>query len=293
MKNQRAAVIGHPIGHTMSPFIHQRLFALSHIPMEYQVLDVPDLAAAMPVLRQLDCFNITIPHKRAIIPYLEGIDEPAALCGSVNTVAVREGRLYGSTTDGPGAAVALAVQGLDFRRDVVILGNGGAARAIAFQAALQRENFHITLVHRAGSYEKALALASELGEFARSRGDKDFLITVQSYGELEQDVTGQYGLLVNTTSVGMYPHADESPVSKAVVARSKAVFDAVFNPSKTKLLAYGESLGVQTVEGMGMLVCQAAYSHKIWYNTEFENGDLLQLIHDAKAEMARKFGGAI
>lgn len=77
MDVQKAAVIGHPIGHTMSPFIHKRLFALSGIPLEYQVLDVPDLAKALPRLRSLHCFNITIPHKSAILPFLDEVD-PAA-----------------------------------------------------------------------------------------------------------------------------------------------------------------------------------------------------------------------
>lgn len=292
MKTQRAAVIGHPISHTMSPYIQERLFALAHIPMEYQVLDVPDLAAALPALRELDCFNITIPHKTAILPFLDGVDESAALCGSVNTVKLREGRLLGYTTDGPGAAASLALHGLDFRGRVLILGNGGAARAVAFQAAGQRD-FRITIAHREESYAKAMDLADSLAGFARRRGDRDFLVTVTSYRELEDDREGRWDLLVNTTSVGMYPHADASPVSRAVVGRCGAVFDAVFNPARTRLLEYAEELGVQAVGGMGMLVCQAAESHKIWYGTQFEKGELLRLIDDAQAELARKFEGSL
>lgn len=291
MKTQQAAVIGHPIGHTMSPFIQKRLFELSGIPMEYRVLDVPDLPAALPLLRTLDCFNITIPHKAAIIPYLDGICESAKLCGSVNTVKVAGGKLHGFTTDGAGAAVSLAIHGLDFRRKVLILGNGGAARAIAFQAAVQQPDFQLTIAHRDESYEKAMDLAGALADFARKRGDRDFLITVQRYSELEADRSAHYDLLVNTTSVGMYPHPEGCPVSEEVVARCGAVFDAVFNPGETKLLKMARKLGKKTVPGMGMLVCQASYSHKIWYNTEFDQKDLHKLIADAQAEMARLFGG--
>lgn len=290
MKIQKAAVIGHPIGHSMSPFIQKRLFELSGIPVEYQVLDVPDLAAALPQLRELDCFNITIPHKTGIIPYLSDMCESARLCGSVNTVKVEEGKLYGYTTDGPGAAVSLAIHGLDFRREVLILGNGGAARAVAFQAAIQQPDFHITIAHRDESYAKAMDLAENLAAFARRRGDKHFLVTVKRYQELEDEAKTEYGLLVNTTSVGMYPRADASPVSERVVARCAAVFDAVFNPGETKLLRMAREQGVQGVPGMGMLVCQAAYSHKIWYDTEFDPGDLRQLIADAEAELPRLFG---
>lgn len=127
MRVQNAAVIGHPIGHTMSPFIHQRLFALEGIPVSYQVLDVPDLPAALPALRELDCFNITIPHKSSILPFLDGLEEKARLFGSVNTVQVKEGKLLGFTTDGAGCYKALENHGCDFSGRVLLLGNGGAA----------------------------------------------------------------------------------------------------------------------------------------------------------------------
>lgn len=289
IRTQKAAVIGHPIGHTMSPFIQRRLFALSGIPMEYQVLDVPDLKSALPELRALDCFNITIPHKSAIIPYLDGICDTARLCGSVNTVKVTDGRLYGFTTDGAGAAVSLAIHSLSLQGELLLLGNGGAAKAIAFQAA-EHPDFHITLVHRPGSYEKAMALSDKLAEYARSRGDKNFLITVESYEELELD-TKRYDLLINTTSVGMYPHTGISPVSEKVVSRCAAVFDAVFNPAETELLKLAKKQGIKALGGMGMLVCQAAYSHKIWYDTEFRDSDLHALIRDAQEEMEQIFGG--
>lgn len=290
MKLQKAAVIGHPIGHTMSPFIQKRLFELSHIPMEYSVIDVPDLEEALPVLRKLDCFNITIPHKSAIIPYLDSMCEQAALCGSVNTVRVEEGRLWGSTTDGAGFALALACEGVDLPEDVVILGNGGAAKAIAFQIA-QRPDFQLTIVHRQGSYEKAMALADRLADYTRSRGDKSFWIQLMSYQELEEDSRGSRGLLVNTTSLGMYPHTDACPVSDAVIARFSTVFDAVYNPADTLLLQRARRQGVKTVGGMGMLVCQAAYSHKLWYGSSFELADLRQLTADAQAELPQIFGG--
>lgn len=292
-KIQRAAVIGHPIGHTMSPFIQKRLFELSSIPMEYQVLDVPDLAAAMDELRSLDCFNITIPHKSAVIPFLSGLSERAKLCGSVNTVTVKDRELYGDTSDGPGASVALSIYGESVKdKKILLLGNGGAARAIAFVIA-EHPDFHLTIVHREGSYEKANALAQSLADFARNRGDRHFLITVMSYAELEAEAQGRgkrYDLLINATSVGMYPKTGASPVGKQVVARCGAVFDAVYNPKETELLRLAKQCGVKAIGGMGMLVCQAAYSHHIWFGTEFQNKDLLRLIEDTAAEMERVFG---
>ena len=186
MRVQNAAVIGHPIGHTMSPFIHQRLFALEGIPVSYQVLDVPDLPAALPALRELDCFNITIPHKSAILPFLDGLEEKARLFGSVNTVQVKEGKLLGFTTDGAGCYKALENHGCDFSGRVLLLGNGGAARALAFEAAARQRDLDLTIACRESSQPKAVALAQEVAAYLRRRGDRDFRLSVQTYGELEQ-----------------------------------------------------------------------------------------------------------
>lgn len=291
MRIQKAAVIGHPIGHTMSPFIHERLYRLSGIPMEYQVLDVPDLEAALPLLRGLDCFNITIPHKSAILPYLDGIAPAAEEFGSVNTVQVREGRLYGYTTDGAGCRKALENSGASFNGSLLLLGNGGAARAIAFEAAQNVENFHITIAHRPGSRGKAQALAEELAAFARKRGDKQSLVTVETYEELELDASRKFDLLINCTSVGMYPRTDASPVPESVTARCAAVFDAVYNPARTKLLQMAEAAGVKAIGGMEMLVYQAVRAHEIWYGTRFNPADLTALCRDAEQELQKRFAG--
>ena len=185
MRVQNVAVIGHPIGHTMSPFIHQRLFALEGIPVSYQVLDVPDLPAALPALRELDCFNITIPHKSAILPFLDGLEEKARLFGSVNTVQVKEGKLLGFTTDGAGCYKALENHGCDFSGRVLLLGNGGAARALAFEAAARQRDLDLTIACRESSQPKAVALAQEVAAYLRRRGDRGFRLEVDTYEELE------------------------------------------------------------------------------------------------------------
>lgn len=294
METQRAAVIGHPIGHTMSPFIQKRLFQLSGIPMDYQVLDLPDLAAGLTQLRGLDCFNVTIPYKQAILPFLDAVDPQAARFGSVNTVKVEGGKLFGYTTDGAGCRKALAEHGLDFDRRVLLLGNGGAARALAFEIALCRRDPDLTIACREGSQPKAVALAQEVAGYLRERGDRGFRIEVQTYEELE-GLCGygaqkpEYGLLLNATSVGMYPHPGQSPVTGRVVARCKAVFDAVYNPAETELLRLAKEAGAAAVGGMEMLVYQAVAAHEIWYGTRFRPEDLRRLCRDAQAEMERIF----
>ena len=294
MQTQHAAVIGHPIGHTMSPFIQKRLFQLSGIPMEYQVLDLPDLAAGLPRLRELDCFNVTIPYKQAILPFLDAVDPQAARFGSVNTVRVEGGRLTGYTTDGAGCRKALENHGLDFSGRVLLLGNGGAARALAFEIAQCQRDPDLTIACRAASQPKAVALAQEVAGFLRERGDRGFRIEVQTYEELE-GLCGcgvpkpEYDLLLNATSVGMYPHAGESPVTGAVAARCHAVFDAVYNPAQTELLRLAGEAGAVTVGGMEMLVYQAVAAHEAWYGTAFQPQDIRQLCRDAQAELARAF----
>lgn len=294
MQVQKAAVIGHPIGHTMSPFIHRRLFQLEGIPFVYQVLDVPDLPAALPALRELDCFNITIPHKSAILPFLDSLDAKARRFGSVNTVRVESGRMTGFTTDGAGCQKALENHGLDFSGRLLLLGNGGAARALAFEAADRQRDVDLTIACRENSQPKAVALAQEVAAFLRERGDSMFRLTVQTYEELESFCRWEgrsFDLLLNATSVGMYPREGASPVSRQVVSRCGAVFDAVYNPAQTELLRLAEETGAQTVGGMEMLVYQAVAAHEIWYGTRFSQEDLWTLCRDAQEELTRLFPG--
>lgn len=288
MPLNRFAVIGHPIGHTMSPFIHDRLFALSGFSPRYTVLDVPSIPDALDTLRALDGFNITIPHKSAILPFLDGIDEKARLFGSVNTVKVEDGCLTGYTTDGIGCKKALARFGLDFSGRLLVLGRGGAARAIAFEAVLSADAPQIDFACRAESAEKAEALCKELSGLCETRGVCG-AFRVLTYEQLAAEDT-RYDLVLNTTSVGMYPNAGKSVVGAPVLRRCKAAFDAVYNPGETELLRLAKENGLKTVGGMGMLVCQAVAAHEIWYGASFAQADIERLILDAEAETERVFG---
>lgn len=287
MDISRFAVIGHPIGHTMSPFIHARLFALSGLSPAYDVLDVPVLSAQLPALRALSGFNITIPHKSAILPFLDAVDEKAALFGSVNTVKNESGRMTGYTTDGVGCEKALRRCGLDFSGRLLILGRGGAARAVAFEAVLSADAPQIDFACRAESMEKAGALVDELSALCGRLGKKG-AFRVLDYAALESG-GGRYSLALNATSVGMYPNTGKSVVGESVLARCGAAFDAVYNPGETEFLRTAGRLGLKTVGGMGMLVCQAVAAHEIWYGARFADGDVERLILDAEAETKRLF----
>ncbi len=287
MKTQRAAVIGHPIRHTMSPFIHQKLFQLSGIPMEYQVLDIENLSEEIRQLKKLDVFNVTIPYKEKIIPYLDELDDKAKLFGSVNTVQVKDGKMKGYITDGTGCLQAIESAGVNLNQRILILGNGGTARAVAFEIAYNYSDFDITLAHRNGSAEKAKKIADEIFSFTKNQERNGGTITCLSYKELPEN--GEYEVLINATNVGMYPNTEDSPVDSSVLRNCRAVFDAVFNPEETLLLKTAKQMGIPIIKGIGMLVRQAAAAHACWYQTTFTKRDIEQLCEDATKEMNRIF----
>lgn len=287
MMNQnedRFAVIGHPIGHTMSPFIHARLFALNGRACSYGGIDIPpeELPAAMAKLKGLRGFNITIPHKQAIIPLLDAVDEKAAFFHSVNTVKNEDGVLTGFTTDGTGFCRALQAAGVRPGGRTVIIGAGGAGRAMAFEAALC--GARVTIAAREHSIAAAEQLCADINRGAPG-AKADFCALGRIDGEIE--------VLANATPAGMYPNTNECPVSEEVIRRSKCVFDAVYNPNETLLLKLARKNGVQTLGGMSMLVWQAAAAQEIWYGAQFRTQDVERLCDDAVLEMKKKFGNVV
>lgn len=283
MKGEKFAVIGHPIGHTMSPFIHDRLFELSGMKADYSVLDITDIKKDEALLRELDGFNITIPHKRNIFNILDSCDSKAQVVGSVNTVKNEGGYLTGYTTDGEGCLKALNNHGEDLTGKIMMLGSGGAARAIAFEAAFCKSATDITIVVRETSLPKGEALKRDLMEAA-----PDADIKVSTYAQ-ENKSDELYDLLINATSVGMYPNSGCCPADDSIIGRCSAVFDAVYNPGDTLLLKKAAAMGKKIIPGMEMLVLQAAAAHEHWYQAVFRKDDIVKLCRDAEEEMNRIF----
>lgn len=278
------AVIGHPLGHSMSPFIHNRLFALQGRDSLYGKWDIPpeELSAALPqLMRELAGINVTIPYKQAVIPLLDGLKDRAEVYRSVNTIAVTPEGNFGYNTDAEGFLCALRAGGVLLEGRVVLLGCGGVGRTFACEAALAG----CSLVNAVR--EADLPAAAELRAFVlQLRPDTSYeIITLDRLPELDGDID----LMVNATPVGMYPHADACPVEAGILARTAAVFDAVYNPRQTRLLAMAAAEGAKTVAGMPMLVWQAAAAHTIWYGAAFRNSDIEQLVDDAQSEMERLF----
>lgn len=284
MNCKNFALIGHPVGHSMSPFLHAHLFALCGARAVYGMEDVPpqELAAFAPRLRGLDGFNVTIPHKRAIIPLLDFCDEKAAEFGSVNTVKNEGGRLTGHTTDGDGFRRALDAAGVALGGRVVVLGAGGAARAVAFEAA--HAGAGVTVASREHSAQAARLLCAELRAKVPGAAADCRLIS---------GLSGRWDLLVNATPAGMYPNAETCAAPEELIENSTCVFDAVYNPCETKLLALARLHGKKAVGGAGMLVGQAAAAEEIWLGARFADADLARLCAETSLEVRKKFGSVV
>lgn len=275
-------VIGHPLGHSMSPFIHTRLFAAQGRTDEYSAREIlPDRLEAelRGLLKTAGGLNVTIPYKQAVIPFLDGLRGRAELYRSVNTIDITEQGCFGYNTDAEGFLAALQGGGIPLKGRVALLGSGGVGRTFACEAALAG----CTIVN--GVRESDLPQARELEDYVRR------LVPAVSYERTTLDrLEGDFDLLINATPVGMYPHTQAMPVDKAVLSHTAAVFDAVYNPGVTALLGCAAASGAKTVGGMPMLVWQAAIAHQIWYNAVFSSEAIASLIEDSQQEMQRLFG---
>lgn len=254
----RFAVLGQSLPHTWSPYIHNSLFDAAGLDAVYLPVTVPPehLGSVTDVFRScFSGFNVTIPYKEKILPFLDDVDEAARVCGAVNTVEIRNGRMIGHITDGLGMLRAIEEKGVETHQaDVLILGGGGAAR-VAGYAFLSRGG-RVTFAVR--DTQKGDALARAL---AKTQQDGLRRLSVRPLA----DCAEAHDILINCTPVGMYPHVDACPVSADVIARCGAVFDAVYNPRETRLLTLARQNGLPAIEGLGMLFYQAVEAQKFWF----------------------------
>jgi len=255
-------LFGYPVEHSFSPLMHNRAFAEAGLDYVYVAFPVPPerIAAAVAALPALGLagVNVTIPHKEAVIPHLAGLSRSAQLIGAVNTIEVVNGaRLIGHNTDAPGFAAALRREGVDLvGQRVLLLGAGGAARAVAFQSALDG-CAELILCDVAGA--RATALAAEVaGHFAACR-TRAIPVTPEALRPAVATAT----LLINATPVGMHA-GDVYPIDLAWLHDGLFVFDLVYNPLQTPLLAAARDRGVGASNGLAMLALQGAESFAIW-----------------------------
>lgn len=274
----RFCLIGHPLGHSISPQIQKRLFEFSGVPGSYALKDVePELlkAALLPGaedgLRSYDGFNITIPHKQAVIPLLDCVSPRAAKYGAVNTVKCENGKLTGYNTDAEGFLRALSGAGITLGGKVLLCGAGGVSHMLACEAI--EHGCDLTVAAR--SAEKVKAFTAALKEKYPDAKVKPALLKEAGLG---------WDLIINGTPSGMYPaFISESPVPAETAQSAAAVFDAVYNPRDTVLLKTAKQAGAKTLDGLSMLVWQAAAAQEIWMGASFAKRQI-ELICD---EMAR------
>ena len=199
----------------------------------------------------------------------------AALYQTVNTVAVTESGVIGYNTDADGFLCALREADIPLKGRVLVLGAGGAGTVIGFEAA--SAGCEVLL------YNRTHETAENLCKHIRNTVPDANCTAVDKFPDDTID------LLINTTSVGMYPHADACPVPDEMIARCKAVFDVIYNPRQTVLLQKAEANGAKTAGGMAMLVWQAAIAHRHWFGTKFNPTDIATLIDDCYDELAARF----
>ncbi|MDP2647400.1 MAG: shikimate dehydrogenase [Desulfobacterales bacterium] len=241
------ALLGNPVSHSLGPAMHNAVF--SHLGYDgvYLAFNVIDIGQAISSVRALGIkgVSITIPHKVGVMPFLDEIEADALKIGAVNTVTNNRGILTGYNTDCAGALRALSEQAGINGKDVVILGAGGAARAIGF--GIISRGGRLTIANR--TRDRGQALADDLKAV---------------FCPLAEVHHAACQILINTTPVGMTPDIREMPVAKSFLKKYMLVMDIVYNPLKTRLLREAEDAGSRVVDGVSMFVYQGAVQSELW-----------------------------
>lgn len=260
-RTQLCGLLGNPVEHSLSPAIHNAAFeklGLNFVYLAFKVEDLPGAVNGLRALGNLRGFSVTIPHKVAIIPLLDEVEQTAKNIGAVNTIVIENGRLIGSNTDASGALRALTEAGAALRGEkVVMLGSGGAARAIAFALATGAGIAKLTLL---GIDEKErTGLAKDL-KAKTSLQLTDGTITDDALRRAIEESK----VLLHCTPLGMYPNVHESCVPASLLKPHLTVMDIVYNPLDTKLLTDARAAGCKTIRGIDMFLNQAVGQFELW-----------------------------
>ena len=270
-----AAVVANPIKHSISPFIHNSAFEATNTNGVYLAweVDATELAETVANIRRYQMYgiNLSMPYKEQVIPYLNQLSEEACLIGAVNTVVNREGTLIGYNTDGKGFFKSLPSFKIS-RKRLVLLGAGGAAKAILAQAILDGVS-QIAVFVRSSSIEKTRPYLEKIQNATGFRVD---LFALEDVQDLQDSIT-KADLLVNATSVGM--DGSSQPIPTSIVLPEKLmVADVIYQPFETPFLKWARNQGNQSINGLGMLLYQAAEAFELWTGKEMPTDQIWELL---------------
>jgi shikimate dehydrogenase len=270
------AVIGHPIGHSLSPLMHNTAFQLLHLDCQYEALDIEPASLKQAVERfreqRWGGFNITAPHKEAIIPLIDEVVPEARRVGAVNTVVCRNKTLVGYNTDVIGIERALHLDRAKIEGQLcTIMGAGGAARSV----------IHV-LTH--GFQPKAITFAALYPEQAyaiiESIGKCEVKLNVVPFTDAAlEPAIKNCTLLVNATTVGMFPRVHDCPIpNQHWLSNQHIVFDLVYRPLRTRLLSEAQAVGARTIDGLEMFLRQGAAAFQLWIEKDMPLDQVRQVL---------------
>lgn len=262
-RTQFCGVIGNPVGHSLSPAIHNAAFrklGLNFVYLAWQVETIGDAVKGLRALGNFRGASVTIPHKVAAMPFLDHVEMTAQRIGAINTIVAEKGKLTGYNTDATGALRALEEGGAELKgRRIVILGSGGAARAIAFALAVESGADKLTLLGI--DDPERTRLAQDISTHAA--------VTVEDFHLDEatlRRVLPEAHVLIHCTPVGMAPKADSTCVPASLLHADLSVMEIVYNPLETRLLKDAKRAGCRTIPGLEMFLNQAVAQFEIWTN---------------------------
>jgi shikimate dehydrogenase len=257
-------LIGNPVAHSLSPLMHNQAFAATGCNAVYLAFCVSDPGAALKSIKALNLrgLSVTLPHKLAVMEYLDDIDPTAAKIGAVNTIVNRNGRLMGYNTDCQGAIDALQTRTTIDGKSVAIIGAGGAARAIGF--GLMAVAKRLTILNR-----------------TRKTGEQLAADLQADYSALDDCQVNRYDILINTTPVGMHPDTDATPMAKQALSKDMVVMDIVYNPLNTRFLKEATDSGCRTIGGLDMFVFQGAHQFELWTGKQAPVGVMREAVLQA------------
>lgn len=265
---EKYALIGHPLGHSMSPLIHEKLFELSgKNNVSYELVDIsPEkLPESIELIKTFKGLNVTIPHKQNVIPFMDSLGESAKRYNSVNCIQNNNGKLTGYNTDCDG--FLMSAEKLPINENVAVLGCGGVGRMIAIETALHGGNLTLAVIPQ--DIKNAQILMAEILSKCNDASIKIVDITTLDEG---------FDLVVNATPVGMYPKVNGCAISDNVIDKSTSFFDVVYNPTETLLMKKARTQNKIAVGGASMLVYQAVKAHEIWYGGTFKTENINTII---------------